>query len=147
MCGSSAGVDADTRVGHDDPRPLGGGRDIHRDRAAPRGELDRVRDEIGDHLADPLRIVADPDRRDRHPEGHRHASAGGGGARLVDCGLHRRPQVVGPEVEQDQPGVELRELKQVLGEPVESLDLLAARFEELGACLWVVGGACPRAAR
>ena len=47
----------------------------------------------------------------------------------------------GPQVEQDQPGIELRELEQVLGQPVEALDLLAARLEELGARLGVVGGA------
>ena len=66
------------------------------------------------------------------------------GAPRVLCStadLDRRPQVVGPQVEQDQPGVELRELEQVLGEPVEPLDLLAARLEELGAGLRVVRGA------
>ena len=60
---------------------------------------------------------------------------------LLDGRLDGRPQVVGPQVEQDQPGIELRELEQVLGQPVEPLDLLAARLEELGACLGVVRGA------
>ena len=62
-------------------------------------------------------------------------------AALLDRRLDRRPQVVRPQVEQDEPGIELRELEQVLGQPVEPLDLLAARLEELGARLGVVGGA------
>ena len=59
---------------------------------------------------------------------------------LLDRRLDRRPQVVRPEVEQDQPGVELRQLEQVLGEPVEALDLLAARLEELGPRVGIVAG-------
>ena len=50
---------------------------------------------------------------------------------LLDGRLDGGPQVVGPEVEQDEPGIELRELEQVLGEPVEPLELDAARVEEL----------------
>ena len=60
---------------------------------------------------------------------------------LLDGRLDGRPQVVRPQVEQHQARVELRELEQVLGQPVEPLDLLAARLEELGACRGIVGGA------
>ena len=62
-------------------------------------------------------------------------------AGLVDCVLDGRPEVVGPQIEQDETRIELRELEQVLGQPVEPLDLLAARFEELGAGLRVGSGA------
>ena len=122
--------------------PSARGRDVDRDRAAARRELDRVADEVGDDLADPLRVVADPDRR----VGQVQATARTPRARprprvCSTADLDRRAQVVRAEVEQDEPGVELRELEQVLGEPVEPLDLLAARLEELGARLRVVGGA------
>ena len=60
------------------------------------------------------------------------AATSGGRHRLLDGRLDRRPQVVRPQVEQDEPGIELRELEQVLGEPVEPLELDAARLEELG---------------
>ena len=61
------------------------------------------------------------------------AAAARGGRVLLDRRLDGRAEVVRPEVEQDEAGVQLRELEQVLGEPVEALDLLAARLEELGA--------------
>ena len=62
------------------------------------------------------------------------------GRGLLDGRLDRDPQVVGPEVEQDEPGIELRELEQVLGEPVEALELDAARVEELRPGDRVVAG-------
>ena len=60
---------------------------------------------------------------------------------LLDRRFDRRPQVVGPEVEEHEAGIQLRELEQVLGQPVEALDLLAAGLEELGSGLGVVRGA------
>ena len=57
---------------------------------------------------------------------------------LVGRRFDRRPQVVRSQVQQDEAGVELRELEQVLGEPVEALDLPGARLEELGAGVRVV---------
>ena len=131
----------DARVGHLDPGAVGRGGDVDRDRAAARRELDRVGHEVGDDLADPLRVVADPDRGVGKVHRQADTAAGRGGARLLDGALDRRAQVVGSQVEQDQAGIELGQLEEVLGQPVEPLDLLAARFEELGARLGVVGGA------
>ena len=127
-------LDADARVGHLDPRPVRRRRHVDRDRAAARRELDRVGDEVGDDLADALRVVADPDRRDGEMQLDGDAAPLCRGRALLDGRLDGRPQVVRPQVEQDQPRIELRELEQVLGQPVEPLDLLAARLEELGAC-------------
>ena len=67
------------------------------------------------------------------------ALRGSGG--LVDCVLDGRPEIVRPQIEQHEPRIQLRELEQVLGKPVEPLDLLAARFEELGAGLRIGAGA------
>ena len=53
------------------------------------------------------------------------------------------PQIIRSQVEQDEAGVELRELEQVLRQPVEPFDLTGARLEELGARLRVVAGASP----
>ena len=68
------------------------------------------------------------------------AAPPGGAARLLDRRFDGGAQVVRPEVEQDEPGIELGQLEQVLGEPVEPLDLLGARLEELVARLRVVAG-------
>ena len=62
------------------------------------------------------------------------------GSACSDGRLDRRAEVVRAEVEEHEAAVELRQLEQVLGEPVEPLDLLAARLEELGARLRVVAG-------
>ena len=63
MCGSSAGS-IPTPVSVTSIRaPSGVARHVDRDRPAARRELDRVGDEVGDDLADPRRVVADPDRR------------------------------------------------------------------------------------
>ena len=61
--------------------------------------------------------------------------------RLLHRRLDRRPQVVRPEVEEDEARIQLRELEQVLGEPVESLQLHATVVEELRAGARVVAGA------
>ena len=50
-------------------------------------------------------------------------------------------QVLRAQVQQDEAGIELRELEQVLGEPVQPLELRAARLEELGAGGGIVRGA------
>ena len=68
------------------------------------------------------------------------AFAGRGGA-LLDGRLDGRAEVVRAKVQQDQAGIELRELEQVLGQPVEAFDLLAARLDELGACVRIGVGA------
>ena len=101
-----------------------------------------------DDLADPLRVVADPDRARR--AGAALSSTprrGGRRLRLLDRRLDGRPQVVRPQVEQDEARIELRQLEQVLGQPVEPLELLAARLEELGPRVGVVAGRLARAAR
>ena len=63
------------------------------------------------------------------------AATRGGRVVLVGRRFDRGPQVVRSQVQQDETRVELRELEQVLGEPVEALDLARARLEELGARL------------
>jgi hypothetical protein len=77
--------------------------------------------------------VPDPERRVRQGEGEIDVAAGGGGPGLLDGRLDRRSQVVGPQVQQDEARIQLRELEQVLGKPVESFELDAARLEELPA--------------
>ena len=140
MCGSSLGS-IPTPVSATSIRAAVGRRlDVDRHRPAARRELDRVGDQVGDDLADPLRVVPDPDRHRRVMERHVDAASPGRAARLLDRRLDRRPEVVRSQVEQDQPRIELGQLEQVLGEPVEPLDLLAARLEELVACLGVVAG-------
>ena len=57
---------------------------------------------------------------------------------LLDRRFNGGAQVIGPQIEEHETGVELGEVEQILGEPVEPLDLLAARLEELGARLRVV---------
>ena len=73
--------------------------------------------------------------------GQLDALAPGSRLGLLDRGLHDRAQVVGPQVERDQARVELGQLEQVGGQPVEALDLAMARFKELVARLGVLGGA------
>ena len=68
------------------------------------------------------------------------AAAGSRGVVLVRRRLDRGTQVVGPQVQEDEARVELRELEQVLGEPVEAFDLAGARLQELGARIRVVAG-------
>ena len=68
------------------------------------------------------------------------ASPASGGAGLLDGLFDRRPDVVRAEVQEDQPRVELRELQEVLGQPVEALQLDAARLEELGPGSGVLAG-------
>ena len=68
------------------------------------------------------------------------APLAGRGRALLDGRLDGRAEVVRAKVEQDQAGVELRELEQVLGQPVEAFDLLAARLDEFGACIRI--GVC-----
>ena len=61
-------------------------------------------------------------------------------ALLLDRGLDRGPDVLRPEVEEHEAAVELRELEQVLGQPVEPVQLLGRRVEELRARGLVVAG-------
>ena len=69
------------------------------------------------------------------------------GCCLLDGALDDRAQVVRSKVEQDQARIELRQLEQVGGQPVEPLDLLAALLEELVARRLVLDGALAPAAR
>jgi len=55
-----ARVDADARVGHVDPRAVTMRAEGDRHLAARRRELDGIPDEVGQDLADPRRVVADP---------------------------------------------------------------------------------------
>ncbi len=71
----------------------------------------------------------------------RHAASRRRRVVLVGGQFDRRPEVVGAQVQQHQARVELRELEQVLGEPVEPVDLPRARLEELGAGVGIVAGA------
>ena len=87
--------------------------------------------------------MADAHRRRRQPESEGDAALAGRSGALFDGGLDGRPQVVGPQVEQDEPGIELGQLEQVLGQPVQPFDLLTARFEELGASIGIVAGPFP----
>ena len=66
--------------------PSGVARDVDRDRPAARRELDRVGDEVGHDLADPLRVVADPDRGVGQVQREVDAATSSGGARSA-----RRP--------------------------------------------------------
>ena len=59
---------------------------------------------------------------------------------LVRRGLDGGPQVVRPQVEEHETRVELRELEQVLSEPVEALDLAGAGLQELRPRLGIVAG-------
>jgi len=136
--GELLGLDPDARVSNLDRRPVVGRRDLHRDRAAGLGELDRVADEVRHDLADPLRVVADPDREVRHGQVKRHVAPARRRPGLFHSGLDGYPQVVGPEVKEDEPGVQLRQLEEVLGQPVEALQLDAADAEELLARLGIV---------
>jgi hypothetical protein len=107
-------------------------RDADRDGPARLGELDRVADEVRHDLADPLRVVADPDRGVGQGQPEVDPAAPGGLARLLHGRFDGDPQVVGAKVEEDEPGIELRELEQVLGQPVQALELDPAVVEELG---------------
>ena len=89
--------------------------------------------QVGHDLADPLRVVPDPDRRSRQVERQGDAAFRAAAALLLHGRLDGRPEIVRPKVQQDQARIELRQLQQVLGQPVEPLDLLAARLDELGA--------------
>ena len=97
-------------------------------------------DEVGHDLADPLGVVADPERRGREVELERDSLAPRRRAGLLDGGLDGRAEVVGPQVEAQEARLELRELEEVLGQPVEPVELLAARLEELGAGVGIVAG-------
>jgi hypothetical protein len=52
----------------------------------------------------------------------------------------RSPGVVRAQVEEDEPGIQLGQLQEVLGEPVEAFQLDAARLEELGSGGGVLAG-------
>ena len=78
-------------------------------------------------LADPERVVADPDRAVGEGEREADAALARRRLRLLHGGLHGGPQVLRSEVEEDEARVELRELQQVLGQPVEALQLLGDR--------------------
>ena len=85
-----------------------------------------------DHLAQALRVVELADRLVGHARSLsltplRSARR----LRLLDGVLDHGAQVVRPQVEQDQARVELGQLEQVGGQPVEPLDLLAALLDEL----------------
>ena len=56
--------------------------------------------------------------------------------RVLDHGA----QVVRPQVQRHEARIELRELQQVGGQPVEAFDLASALLEELVARIWVLGG-------
>ena len=55
-------VDPDTRVDHLDPGPVSILAERDDDGSATRRELQRVTDEIADHLAESLRVVANHER-------------------------------------------------------------------------------------
>ena len=113
--------------------------DRHGDRAAG-GELDRVADQVGEHLAQPQRVGLDPDRNvvvDAHVEAH----ALGGGlrceqlAQVVD-GLGERERL---HVQLEPPGLDLGEVEQVvehhpqrLGGPADGSGEAAALAVEVG---------------
>jgi hypothetical protein len=103
----------------------------HVDPDPPPGRERSVAHQVGD-LADPHGIVADPEGPVGQLDGEVDAAPAGGRARLLHGLLDGRPEVVGAEVQEDEPGIELRELEQVLGQPVEAFDLDGARLEELG---------------
>ncbi len=81
---------------------------------------------------------ADRCRRDGQAEDD--SAPPGGRSRLLDRRLDGRPEIVRSQVEQDEPGVELGQLEQVLGEPVEALELHPAAVQELRPGGRVVGG-------
>ena len=93
---------------------------------------------LRDDLTDARRVVTDPHRCRGHLERQLHAPTTCRRLCLLDRRFHGGTQVIGPQIEEHEPGVELGEVEQILGEPVEPLDLLAARLEELGARLRVV---------
>jgi len=108
------------------------GADPDGDVAAPGRELDGVADEVGHDLPDPDGIVADPEGMLRQANGEVDPPAPRGRLGLLHGLLDGRPDVVRPEVEEDEAGIELRELEQVLGQPVEAFELDAAGLHELG---------------
>ena len=136
-----ARIDPDAGVGDVDAGTVVGRRHRDADRSATRRELHRVADEVRDDLADARRIVADADGCRGQVDGQPNPASGRGGVVLVGRRFDRGTQVVRAQVQQDEARVELRELEQVLGEPVEPFDLARARLEELGARVGVVAGA------
>ena len=60
--GDLAGVDPDARVAHLEPGAVAMRLHRHHHESAARRELDRVAQQVGHHLADPLRVVAHADR-------------------------------------------------------------------------------------
>ena len=134
--------DADARINHGDRRrTLRLRLDLNVNVAASRRELDRVADEVRDDLPDADRVVAELDRLVRAPHRELHPATSGRCGRLVDRLLHGRAQVLAPKIEQHEPRIQLGQLQQVLGEPVEALQLHAAGLEELGARRGIVRGA------
>jgi len=134
--------DPDPGVGDHDPgRAVRGRGHADADRPAGLRELDRVADEVRDDLPDPLRIVAQADRRRRELEAQRDAPSTGRRSCLLDCRFDRGPEIVRTQVEEDEPRIELGELEQVLGQPVEPLELDPAVVQEFRARRRIVAGA------
>ena len=106
-----------------------------------RRELDRVADQVADHLAQALRVVALADRLVGHVHDQLDALAVGARLGLLDGVLDHGAQVVRSKVEQHQARFELGQLEQVGRQPVEALDLLPALVEELGLGRLVLYGA------
>src|SRR5262245_6535643 len=106
--------------------------DADPDRPAPWRELQRVADEVRHDLPDPDRVVANSDRLGRDVGGQLDATATSRRGGLLDRRFDGRADVVRAQIEQDEAGVELRELEEVLGQPVEPLQLGPAGLEELG---------------
>ncbi len=99
-------------------------REHDRHGPAARGELDRVAHEVGDDLADPRRIVQDPDRPGRQAQLEPDSAPLGGRLGLLDRRFDRRANVLRTQVQEHEARIELRQLEQVLGQPVEAFELL-----------------------
>ena len=96
-------------------------------------ELDGVADEVAEHLAEAGRVVRLDDGLGRQRQPERDALALGHRLGVVDGVLGDRAQVLVAQLQGDEAGIELGELEQVGGQPVEALDLLAAAAQELVA--------------
>ena len=84
--------------------------------------------------------MADPHGTWRLDQAERDSPSLGAGFSLLHRRFDRRAEIVRSQVEQDQAGVELGQVEQVLGQPVEPQQLLATRLQEFGACVGVVSG-------
>ena len=125
---------ADAGVAHLQPDDEGvvvdrDGRDLDRD-AAGLGELDRIADQVGQHLAQPVRITAEITLGGRVDQGAQLQPLFGRlGGDDLDHAFDQRLEVEVDGIELDPAGLQLRDVEDVVD---DGQQILARRLDRLG---------------